>query len=45
VHFGVVMLLNLAIGLLTPPVGTTLLPCTDHDERIFPRKEYWQFES
>ena len=24
VHFGIVMLLNLGIGLLTPPVGTTL---------------------
>ena len=24
VHFGVVMILNLGIGLLTPPVGTTL---------------------
>jgi tripartite ATP-independent transporter DctM subunit len=24
VHFGIIMLLNLGIGLLTPPVGTTL---------------------
>jgi TRAP-type C4-dicarboxylate transport system permease large subunit len=24
VHFGIVMLLNLGIGLVTPPVGTTL---------------------
>jgi TRAP-type C4-dicarboxylate transport system permease large subunit len=24
IHFGVVMLLNLSIGLLTPPVGTAL---------------------
>jgi TRAP-type C4-dicarboxylate transport system permease large subunit len=24
VHFGIIMLLNLGIGLVTPPVGTTL---------------------
>jgi TRAP-type C4-dicarboxylate transport system permease large subunit len=24
VHFGIIMMLNLAIGLLTPPVGSTL---------------------
>jgi TRAP-type C4-dicarboxylate transport system permease large subunit len=45
VHFGIIMLLNLGIGLLTPPVGATLfVGCAVGNVRMEQvMREIWPF--